>query len=182
MKRRSLLTLIGAASLSSGHIEELMAQPRTTFDIPSSIEQLAQVLGSDFAKAGLESAVRAVYSFRRQARPAGYEGTDDWEKSYAQVHQAFQKHLWSANLGEVVKIVLADKETLTALGTSYQKNRDKFLEFSKRYAAQQNAPVYLRVAPDDLLVRAQLYFAAVLRGAGQLKQAVSVTAVWPFCG
>ena len=117
-----------------------MAQPNAAVDIRSSIEQLAQVLASDFAKVGLESTIRAVYSFRRQDMPAGYEGTKEWEQGYEQVYQHFQKYLWSANLSETVKVVLADKQAVAAFGSSYQKNRAKFLDFSRRFAASQNAP------------------------------------------
>lgn len=182
LKRRTLLISLFIAGSSSVHINKAFGQTGGKFNIAAVIDQLPRSLESDFAKAGAESAIRAVYNFRRTMAPAGYERSPEWEKGYTQAHAAFQKYLWEGSLSEARAVTLRDKDTLSTLEDSYQKNARNFQNF-RQAVAQQSAPIYLRVASGDLLLRAQLFFAAVLRGAGPdtFKQAASISAVWPFC-
>ena len=183
MKRRHLVTGTLAASLVPMWFHEVAAQTPMQLSIPNTLEQVDQLLSSEFARVGLASVVRTVYSFRRQFRPAGYETTSDWNQKFEESFTEFHETLWKLSPQEVKKSVLSDKPAIARFEAAYSKNAPKFAEFRSSAAAAQSAPPYVRASSPEMLARGQLLFAAVLRArsAGSLNKAASITAIWPFC-
>ena len=160
------------------------AQAPKPIDIPETIGRLPEAVGTDLAKVGLAATVRAIYAYRRQARPMGYEGTPEWDQNFSRVFDAFEARLWSGELPDLAKRVAGNRGLIQQFTKAYGAQREKFLEFRSRFAEVRSMPLYLRKSPPDLTERAQLYFAAILAGApaGELDRATSITAIWPFCG
>ena len=144
----------------------------------SSISRMEDNLRSPFAKASLEMTVWNFYRARVALSPNNYEAKEDFQGGFRESFAIFQKRLRAGNFQEIrYKIEESD---LKALEKSYQKNKNKYLEFIKStYVTGYFPPHY----PVNLITESQLYYSLLLFDVVKdlLAKAKKATYIYPFC-
>jgi hypothetical protein len=154
-------------------------------NIPQAISEMDRELASHFAKAGLQGTVVSMFNARRQLRPGGYEDRTSFQQQFDVAFKALHQGLWiEGALSGYAKRMLNDKQTVSILESRLKTNAAAFEKFRQQWLSSGiPVPLYLRSAPPDYLLRAQLYFAVIAGGVNPLALPtwITETTIWPFC-
>ena len=143
-----------------------------------SIGRMEDNLRTPFAKAGLEMTVWSFYRARVALSPNKYEANMDFQEGFKESFAIFQKRLRAGKFQEIQYKI--EESNLRTLEKSYQRNKNKYLDFIR---STPITPYFPPNYPVGFITESQLYYSLLLFDVekGLLAKAKRFTYIFPFC-